>query len=77
MIMVLTFLWIHRFRKRYWWMVFLSDHVSMVKEPTYENLVSLAATYSDGLIQGSANLPDPVSEVLKETGKPYPGLCEW
>jgi len=48
-----------------------SDHVSMVKEPAYENLVSLAATYSDGLIQGSATLPDSISEVLKKTGKPY------
>ena len=46
------------------------DHVSMVKKPAYENLVNLAATYSDGLIQGSANLPDPISEVLKKTGKP-------
>ena len=30
-----------------------SDHVSMVKDPSYENLANLAATYSDGLIQGS------------------------
>ena len=46
------------------------DHVSMMEKPSYENLVNLAATYSDGLIQGSANLPDPISEVLKKTGKP-------
>jgi len=47
-----------------------SDHVSIVKEPNYKNLVSLAATYSDGLIQGSTHLPVLVSEVLKNTGKP-------
>jgi starch synthase len=47
------------------------DHVSMVKDPAYQNLISLAATYSDGLIQGSANLPGSVTEVLKKTGKPY------
>ena len=46
------------------------DHVSMMEKPSYENLVNLAATYSDGLIQGSANLPDPISEVLKKTDKP-------
>jgi starch synthase len=48
-----------------------SDHVSLVKDPGYNNLVNPAATYSDGLIQGSSNLPDSVSEVLKKTGKPY------
>jgi len=48
-----------------------SDHVSHVKDPGYNGLVNLAATYSDGLIQGSSNLPDSVSEVLKKTGKPY------
>ena len=48
-----------------------SDHVSMVNTPAYENLVNLAATYSDGLIQGSELLPDPVSDVLRSSGKPY------
>ncbi|MCK5135333.1 MAG: glycogen/starch synthase [Bacteroidales bacterium] len=48
-----------------------SDHVSMVKDPGYENLISLAATYSDGLIQGSPSLPETVTQVLKKTGKPY------
>ncbi len=47
------------------------DHVAMVKSPDYEHLVSLAATYSDGLIKGSSQLPDPISEALKKTGKPY------
>ncbi len=46
-------------------------HVSMVEEPSYENLVELAATYSDGLIQGSPALPEKVEQVLKGTGKPY------
>ena len=47
------------------------DHISMVKDPGYENLVQLAATYSDGLIKGSENLPGNVEQVLKKTGKPY------
>ncbi len=47
------------------------EDVSMVKEPGYENLVTLAATYSDGLVQGSGNLPESVTGVLKKTGKPY------
>ena len=46
------------------------DHVSMVKDPDYENLVKLAATYSDGLVQGSSSLPDPVMKVMKDSGKP-------
>jgi starch synthase len=47
------------------------DHISMVKDSGYENLANLAATYSDGLIQGSASLPAKVDEVLKKSGKPY------
>jgi len=47
-----------------------ADHVSIVRKPTYENLVNLAATYSDGLILGSDSIPDPVTHILKETGKP-------
>jgi len=46
------------------------DHVAMVKNPGYENLVNLAATYSDGLIKGSEILPDGVTEVMKNSGKP-------
>lgn len=47
------------------------DHVSMVKEPDYPGLVSLAATHSDGLIQGSPSLKEPIAALLKKTGKPY------
>ena len=47
------------------------EHLSVVKNPGYENLASLAATYSDGLIQGSEYLPAKVEEVLKKSGKPY------
>jgi starch synthase len=47
------------------------DQVSMVKDPGYSNLVNLAATYSDGLIQGSESLSDDVEQVLKQSGKPY------
>ena len=48
-----------------------TDHVSLVREPDYMNLVELAASYSDGLIKGSASLPENVSEALKNTGKPF------
>jgi starch synthase len=47
-----------------------SDHVSHVNDPVYENLVGLAATFSDGLIQGSPSLPDEVLQVIKKSGKP-------
>jgi len=47
-----------------------SDQVSMVKDPGYANLVKLAATYSDGLIQGSQSLSDEVEQVLNQSGKP-------
>jgi starch synthase len=46
------------------------DHVSKVKDPSYENLVGLAAAYSDGLICGSPELPGPVVKELKKSGKP-------
>jgi len=46
------------------------DDVSMVTEPTFENLTKLAATYSDGLVQGSEILPDFVLKVMKDSAKP-------
>lgn len=46
------------------------EHVNMVEEPSYKNLVALAASYSDGLIKGSASLSESVNGVLKQTGKP-------
>ena len=46
------------------------DDVSMVTEPTFENLTKLAATYSDGLVQGSEILPDSVLKVMKDSAKP-------
>ena len=49
------------------------DHVGLVEEPTYENLIRLAARYSDGLNQGSANLPGPVSRIIKQEDKPFLG----
>jgi starch synthase len=48
-----------------------SEHVAQLKDPGYVNLVGLASTYSDGLIQGSSILPDPVLTVLKKSGKPF------
>ncbi len=47
------------------------DHIVQVKDPTYENLVGLAAAHSDGLIQGSSSLPETVTKVLKKSGKPF------
>jgi len=46
------------------------DQVSMVTDPSYENLTKLAASYSDGLVQGSETLPDSVLKVMKDSGKP-------
>ena len=48
-----------------------ANHVSMVDKPDYSNLVTLASQYSDGLIKGSPSLRQPVSDLLKKTGKPY------
>jgi starch synthase len=45
-------------------------HVTMIEKPGYENLVDLAATYSDGLVHGSAFLPGNVTRVLQDSGKP-------
>ncbi|HDS06572.1 MAG TPA: glycogen synthase [Bacteroides sp.] len=47
------------------------NHVSMVEDPSYENIIRLAAKYSDGLNQGSASLPESVIRILKEEGKPF------
>jgi starch synthase len=46
------------------------DHVSVLKEPVYENLINLAAQYSDGLVRGSASLPELVSRVISRSDKP-------
>lgn len=47
------------------------DHVKMVNEASYENLVGLTSTYSDGIIQGSASLPDAVNKIIRDSGKPF------
>ncbi len=47
------------------------NHIVQIKDPTYNNLVGLAAAYSDGLIQGSHNLPETVMKELKKSGKPF------
>jgi len=46
------------------------EHVAMVKQPDYSNLVNLASTYSDGLIKGSASLPETVVKEMEKSGKP-------
>jgi len=56
------------------------EHVSMVKDSTYTSLLDLAATYSDGLVKGSAALPDSVQDHMKNSGKPvmeFPGSEEY
>ncbi|HER08476.1 MAG TPA: glycogen synthase [Bacteroides sp.] len=47
------------------------DHVSMVEDPTYENIIRLAARYSDGLNQGSSSIPESVTQILKQADKPF------
>lgn len=56
------------------------DHVSAVKDPSYSSLLKLAATYSDGLVQGSPQLPAEILRLMKESGKPvldFPGSEEY
>jgi len=47
------------------------DHLTMIREAGYPQLVDLATTYSDGLIQGSEQLPAEVEQILRKSGKPY------
>jgi starch synthase len=46
------------------------DDLSVVKNPTYENLVKLSLQYSDAAIQGSADLPGNIVDIIKSSGKP-------
>jgi starch synthase len=52
------------------------DHISVVEEPNYENLIKLAARYSDGLNQGSASLPERVSRIIEKENKPFLGYVD-
>ena len=46
------------------------DDISVIKDPTYENLVRLSLQYSDAAIHGSSDLPDNIVNIIKESGKP-------
>ena len=46
------------------------DLISILKKPSYTNLMKVAIDHSDGLIVGSEELPDELSEYLKTCGKP-------
>jgi len=46
------------------------EDLAEIKTPSYENLMRMALQYSDAVIQGSTSLPDPVLDVIKESGKP-------
>lgn len=46
------------------------DDVEILSEPTGINLAKLAATYADGIILGSENIPVEITEFCKEKGLP-------
>jgi starch synthase len=46
------------------------DIISILKKPSYTNLMKVAIDHSDGLIIGSEEIPDELSEYLKTCGKP-------
>ena len=47
------------------------ENVDVISDPSHNNLVKLAANFSDGLVQGSSFLPDDTLQVMKESGKPF------
>jgi starch synthase len=47
-----------------------AENVEVVSEPSHDNLIKLAAGFSDGLIQGSKNIPDGTKKAMKDSGKP-------
>ncbi len=54
------------------------QHVSAAVDSSYTSLLDIAATYSDGLIKGSASLPDSIQDLMKKSGKPeFPGSEEY
>lgn len=46
------------------------EDISVIKQPSYENLMRLSLQYSDAVIQGSRELPDNVIKIINESGKP-------
>ncbi len=45
--------------------------VSVVENPTYENLVRLSLQHSDAAIAGSETLPSEILKIIGESGKPH------
>lgn len=44
--------------------------IALLEEPTYENLMQLAAEHSDAVVVGSEDMPAALSEYLESTDKP-------
>lgn len=49
------------------------DDLLHIEAPTFENLTKLACEYSDGVIQGSENISEPVLEFINEKKFPFLG----
>lgn len=47
------------------------EDLSVIKDPTFDNLTRLSLQHSDAVIQGSPELSKDVSGVIKESGKPF------
>jgi len=47
------------------------EDLDIVKAPTFENIAKLAFTFSDGIIQGSENLPGEINTMIKDSKKPF------
>ncbi|MBT8261790.1 MAG: glycogen/starch synthase [Bacteroidia bacterium] len=46
------------------------EHIAMLKEPTYENMMKIAIDNSDAVIVGSEEIPKELSAYLKDLKKP-------
>ena len=46
------------------------DAISMLKEPTYNNLMKVAIEYSDALIIGSEHMTEELDACIKASNKP-------
>ncbi len=46
------------------------DKIEYLKTPNYNNLIKLALTYSDGIVVGSENIPEELTEFINNSDKP-------
>ena len=46
------------------------EDISLLKEPSFANLTKLAFKYSDGIIRGSASLPDSIEKQIRAANIP-------